>query len=291
MLIRFLSILLRIAFVTILERKLLRYSQNRVGPNKVLILGLLQPVLDGVKLIFKEIIFIRKRNTSIFYMAPFVSLFIMLILWVVVPNIYFTLSLRLSFLIIIVFIGISVYPTILIGWASNRKYRVIGSIRSCAQSIRYEISISILIFSFIIRVSRFNTTNLQIYAMRIILINFPIIIIWFLSCVAECNRAPFDFAEGESELVSGFNVEYGSGRFAVIFVSEYGIIILFSIISGFLFIVRSVRFLPTFITFLSLIIFIRSAYPRFKYDKLIHLAWLKLLPIRLFALFMLILTI
>jgi NADH-ubiquinone oxidoreductase chain 1 len=195
------------------------------------------------------------------------------------PSVFDTNRLTLSFLMFMVLIGLSVYAILLIGWASNSKYRIIGSVRACSQSIRYEIRISIIIFSIILVLRRFNLSTLVSYNISIVWVTFPILTIWIISCVAECNRAPLDFAEGESELVSGFNVEYGSGVFALIFVSEYGIIIFFSLVTGILF--SSLRFLPFFFLILNFILLIRSSYPRIRYDKLISLAWVKILPVRL----------
>jgi len=280
--IRAIIVLIRVAYITLLERKVLSYSQNRIGPNKVIFTGIIQPILDGVKLLFKELLLMYKRNQLIFLLTPYLSILTILLFWSLIPTHFSRIRNRLSFLLIIVLIGVSVFRTLLSGWMSNRKYRIIGAIRSCSQSISYEVSLSLVIFTISIVLSRFNIRANFYYNFRPLLINLPIIPIWLISIVAECHRAPLDFAEGESELVSGFNVEYSRGSFALIFVSEYGIIIYFSLISSIIFIQVITWFiLPFTIIFINFILIIRASFPRIRYDKLMYLAWVKLLPIRI----------
>jgi len=280
--IRVITILIRIAFITLVERKVLSYRQSRIGPNKVTIIGFVQPVMDGIKLLFKEILLIVKSNIILYIMSPILAIFIMLLLWLISPNKFWANNLATTFIFLLILIGLSVYTIIIIGWSSNRKYRIIGAVRSCAQSISYEIRLALIILSLARMTTRFRILSLTEYKIVSLLIIFPGLVVWLLTCLAECNRAPFDFAEGESELVSGFNVEFGRGPFALIFVAEYGIVLLFSMITGFMFF--ATYFWLGFVTIIIIILFIRAAYPRLRYDKLISLAWVKILPVSIFIL-------
>lgn len=280
--IRVITILIRIAFITLVERKVLSYRQSRIGPNKVTIIGFVQPVMDGIKLLFKEILLIVKSNIILYIMSPILAIFIMLLLWLISPNKFWANNLATTFIFLLILIGLSVYTIIIIGWSSNRKYRIIGAVRSCAQSISYEIRLALIILSLARMTTRFRILSLTEYKIVSLLIIFPGLVVWLLTCLAECNRAPFDFAEGESELVSGFNVEFGRGPFALIFVAEYGIVLLFSMITGFMFF--ATYFWLGFVTIIIIILFIRAVYPRLRYDKLISLAWVKILPVSIFIL-------
>jgi len=232
--------------------------------------------------LLKEGVVIIKRNQIIFTLAPFISILIIFMFWSLLPIKFSNRSNSFSLILLIVFIGISVFRTLLIGWLSNSKFRMIGSIRSCSQSISYEISLSLIIFRVVSVVNSFNISGPLIYNISILFLTFPILIVWVISIIAECNRAPLDFAEGESELVRGFNVEYGRGSFALIFVAEYGIIIYFSLLTTLLFNIYSIWFIiPFMLLFLNMILFVRAAYPRLRYDKLIRVAWVKMLPIRI----------
>ena len=252
-----LILLLAIAFYTLFERKLLSLSQTRLGPNQVLLGGLLQPVLDGVKLLLKEWYYPLKGRISFLLIPPllFMSSFL---LYLVLPSFQMIISYRLLFLLM--FIGFIVYSNMLRGWLSYSKYSSLGRVRRVRQSIRYEILLTLLLLRIV--------GSLIVYREKIYLLR---VAIWLLCILRECNRHPFDFAEGERELIRGFNVEYGRSGFVLLFLSEYGIIILFSLI-------REVFFS---IGLLVLIFFIlsRSVLPRFRYDKLIRLIWLIRLPL------------
>lgn len=272
-------ILISVAFITLLERKILRYSQNRIGPNKISIIGFLQPVLDGIKLFIKEFSFLLKNNKVIFYFRPIISFVLILSIWLIFPSYFYFINIKYRIIFFICLIGLSVYTVLLSGWRSNSKYAILGRIRSSAQSVSYEISLSIIIFRIILFLKSFNIYFFIKYSLNF-LVFIPLIICWFLCCVAECNRAPFDFAEGESELVSGFNVEYGRVDFALIFIREYGIIILFSLLTSFVFFRKNeIIFIFVSILYLIRMLILRSVYPRFRYDKLIYLSWFKFLPI------------
>lgn len=210
------------AFITLFERKILGLSQLRKGPNKIGVAGLPQPFNDAIKLFRKEVITPSKRNFLIFFIGPGVAISLSLSAWTTYPNCG-ALSQRLSTILVYLILRINIYPLIISGWASNRNYAIIGRLRGIAQTISYEIRFALILLFTLVASSSIRLYVVIMsarYILKIILFA-PIIGLWLISCVAETNRTPFDFAEGESELVSGFNVEYGSGGFALIFMAEY----------------------------------------------------------------------
>ncbi len=270
-------VLLAIAFITLLERKILSYSQLRIGPNKVILKGLLQPVLDGVKLLVKEFYFPKKLFFWGIWLGPLLGFLVILFLWSLFEPLYLCKSNIILLLFLIVLIGLGVYSTLISGWRANSKFAEIGRIRSCSQSISYEISLIFFVICLLIFFGSLKINFLFIISL------LPIVICFFLRCVAETNRAPFDFREGERELISGFNVEYGSAPFVLLFLAEYGIIILFSFLLRYLFFSF---FSYRIIFFFMLFLFIRRVYPRFRYDILIKITWYKFLPLSLFFIFL-----
>jgi len=280
--------LVNVAFVTLLERKILGYSQLRKGPNKVRIIGIAQPFNDAIKLFSKELVFPNDANIGQYFLAPFCGLFIVLITFSVFPFKESSISIRLSVIFIYIIIRINVYPVLISGWSSNRKYALLGSLRSVAQTVSYEVRLAlILIFYLTIRFClRLKIISyLNIFWVKWIIFT-PIVGIWLISCLAETNRTPFDFAEGESELVSGFNIEYGSLGFALIFIAEYARIIFISYIFSLIFVSQSKRIILYIrITVIVRVwIWFRTTFPRYRYDKLINLAWKVYLPMVIFIL-------
>jgi len=273
LILKFICVLIRVAFVTLFERKILSFSQFRIGPNKVIFKGILQPLLDGVKLLIKEFFFPKKIIFWGIILGPFLGFLVILFLWVIIKTKNFFLVRFYSIIYIIVLIGLGVYSTLISGWRRTSKFARIGRIRSCSQSISYEISLIFFIFFILIFFS-----SLFIKYNFFILLFWTFLVFW-LRCVAETNRAPFDFREGERELISGFNIEFGSSGFVFLFLAEYGIIIFFSLLLCFLYF--NINFFIFLIILLSFI-FIRRVYPRFRYDILINLTWTKFLPISLF---------
>lgn len=278
------AILINVAFITLIERKILGYSQIRKGPNKVRILGLFQPFNDAIKLFSKEIVLPNKSNSLYFYLSPILGLIIVLLVFFSFPFFEINFSLSFSIVFIYIILRINVYPVLFSGWSSNSKYALLGRLRSIAQTVSYEVRLAlILIFylSFCISLSIFYIVKINIIFIKIFLF-LPIVAIWLISCVAETNRTPFDFAEGESELVSGFNIEYGRVIFALIFIAEYARIIFIRIIfSLFFFSYSSNRAILYFFSTLTIFlwVWIRTTLPRYRYDKLINLAWKVYLPI------------
>ena len=221
-------LLVNIAFITLFERKILSYSQLRKGPNKVRVMGLIQPIADAVKLFIKELILVKDRNKIIFLVSPSLGIAITLVLIRRVPSGY-QIGPPFLGLLILVIISLGVFPIFLEGWRSFSQYAFLGALRRIAQTISYEISLALLLFSVFIFSNKFSVGIATEKKLINTLLILPLLVILLISAIAETNRTPFDFAEGESELVSGFNTEYGSGTFALIFMAEYGIIIFFSL--------------------------------------------------------------
>ena len=283
-----LGVLIRVAFIILLERRVLGYIQLRKGPNKVGLIGVLQSFSDAIKLFIKEQFFPSKRNIFIYYLSPAALLFVTLFLWVVVFNPVNILNIPLGGLFFFCCTRFRVYCLIGSGWSSNSNYALIGAIRGIAQTISYEVSMALIFLSMIFLICSYNFFNFSFNQLTIWFIFFflPIFFCWFTSILAETNRTPFDFAEGESELVSGFNVEYSRGGFALLFLAEYARIIFISYFILVLFFggLSSGIFLNNIfgIFFIFCFLWVRSCLPRYRYDKLIYLAWKIFLPVSLF---------
>nr|UZZ44233.1 NADH dehydrogenase subunit 1 [Orthotrichia sp. XG-2021] len=271
------GILIGVAFLTLLERKVLGYIQIRMGPNKVFFMGLFQPFSDAIKLFTKEVFYPVYSNNILFYFGPFLLFFLSLFLWMILPMNLNLINLQYSVLFFLCVIGGSVYGVMLCGWASNSNYAMLGMMRSMAQSISYEIFLSLIIMSLVFYVSNYNLYMFKIFQSMNWFIMFLGIfsLMWLVSILAELNRTPFDFAEGESELVSGFNIEYGFGLFAMIFLAEYCNILFMSMMFIIFFMGGDYNFMFSLkLVFISsIIIMIRGLMPRYRYDKLMELGW------------------
>uniref|UniRef100_UPI00315CABAB NADH dehydrogenase subunit 1 n=1 Tax=Tuerkayana magnum TaxID=3018951 RepID=UPI00315CABAB len=277
-------VLVGVAFVTLLERKILGYIQIRKGPNKVGYIGILQPFSDAVKLFTKEQVIPTMSNFLVYYLCPVFSLFISLLVWVVVPYETGLMSFDLSILFFLCCLSMGVYSTMVAGWSSNCKYSLLGSLRAVAQTISYEVSLALILLSFVMLIGGFNLELFNKYQnyFWFIIIAFPLGMVWFSSCLAETNRTPFDFAEGESELVSGFNTEYSAGGFALIFMAEYASILFMSALFVIFFLGSnpfSVLFYLKTVMVSFVFVWVRGTLPRLRYDKLMYLAWKSYLPL------------
>nr|AYR05269.1 NADH dehydrogenase subunit 1 [Coleoptera sp. ACP-2013] len=286
LIILFICVLVGVAFLTLLERKVLGYIQLRKGPNKVGYIGLLQPFSDAIKLFTKEQTYPFMSNFNLYYFSPVVNLFLALLLWVCMPFLSISLSFNLSILFFLSVSSISVYSIMLAGWSSNSNYALLGSLRAVAQTISYEVSLVMILLSFLFLIKSANILDLMKMQEYIwfLFFMFPLSMMWFVSSLAETNRTPFDFAEGESELVSGFNVEYSSGSFAMIFLAEYANILFMSMFCCMLFLGGNLMSLMFFLklTFMSFLwVWVRGTLPRYRYDKLMYLAWKSYLPVSL----------
>nr|YP_009443847.1 NADH dehydrogenase subunit 1 [Dorypteryx domestica]ATU07055.1 NADH dehydrogenase subunit 1 [Dorypteryx domestica] len=281
-----LMVMVGVAFLTLLERKVLGYIQIRKGPNKVGLMGLLQPFSDAVKLLSKEMIFPNMSNYYPFYFSPVYIFFLALMSWMLMPYYWILSSFNLGLLFLMSMLSVGVYGVMLSGWSSTCLFSMVGCLRCVAQSISYEVSMIFIMISVFILTMSYSLLNLYFfqYSIYFVFVLLPLGMIMIVSMMAETNRTPFDFAEAESELVSGFNVEYSSGGFALIFLGEYCMIIFMSMLFVIMFVGSnmiswsfSVKIM--FISFLF--IWIRGSLPRYRYDKLMALCWKSFLMVSL----------
>nr|YP_009185982.1 NADH dehydrogenase subunit 1 [Sepedophilus bipunctatus]ALO70924.1 NADH deshydrogenase subunit 1 [Sepedophilus bipunctatus] len=279
-------VLIGVAFLTLLERKVLGYIQIRKGPNKVGFMGITQPFSDALKLFSKESIYPLMSNYNFYYFSPIMNLFLSLVMWMCVPMISSNFNFNLGILFFLCCSSLSVYTIMIAGWSSNSIYSLLGGLRSVAQTISYEVSLTLILLSFLFLILSLNIMDFMKYQKFIwfMLLMLPLSMVFFVSSLAETNRTPFDFAEGESELVSGFNIEYSGGGFALIFLAEYASILFMSMLCLILFLggnLYSIFFFLKLSLMTFLWIWVRGTLPRFRYDKLMYLLWKSFLPVSL----------
>ncbi|YP_002149702.1 NADH dehydrogenase subunit 1 (mitochondrion) [Stylophora pistillata] len=289
-------LLIAVAFLTLAERKILGYMQIRKGPN-VVGGGLLQPFADGVKLFIKEMILPHQANKFVYLLAPVISFTLAFFVWGFLPyekGVSIS-DFKISLLWILAISSISVYAILMSGWGSKSKYAFLGAIRAAAQMISYEVSIGLILISVLLCVGSLSVTEIvlaQNNGIWFFFPLFPVTIMFFASILAETNRAPFDLTEGESELVSGYNVEYASMSFALFFLAEYAHIILMSCLTTIFFLGGWLSPIPDFkggagwfgfkvVFIIFFFIWVRASFPRIRYDQLMALLWKGYLPLSL----------
>jgi NADH-quinone oxidoreductase subunit H len=293
-------LLISVAYFTIAERKFMGSIQRRRGPNVIGFVGLLQPLADGLKLFVKETILPSNSNVYVFLLAPVLTFVLSLIGWAVIPlaETIVISDMNLGVLYLLAVSSLSVYGIIMAGWSSNSKYPFLGSLRSAAQMISYEVSIGFIIVNICVCAGSFNLSNIVLAQEKIwfIIPLFPMFILFYISMLAETNRHPFDLPEAEAELVSGYNVEYSAMTFALFFLGEYANMLLMSAFSSILFLggwlplfnIVPLNMLPgSFWLSLKIVIGVlffiltRAALPRYRYDQLMHIGWKSFLPLSL----------
>ncbi|WP_342279121.1 MULTISPECIES: NADH-quinone oxidoreductase subunit NuoH [unclassified Candidatus Tisiphia] len=296
-------LLLCVAYLTYAERRVIGLMQLRKGPNVVGPFGLLQPIADAVKLLFKETIIPNQADKILFTLAPMITLVLSLIGWAVIPfdKKLVLADINVGVLYIMAISSLAVYGIIIAGWASNSKYAFLGAVRSSAQMISYEVSIGLVIVTVLLTTGTLNLSEIierqRLFPWWVDLMLLPMAVIFFISVLVETNRLPFDLSEAESELVAGYNVEYSSMGFALFFLGEYANMILASgmtttfFLGGYLppFGIKVLNFVPGFMWFvlktgvlLFCFLWIRATLPRYRYDQLMRLGWKVFLPFTLF---------
>jgi NADH-quinone oxidoreductase subunit H len=293
-------VLISVAYLTYAERKVLAAIQLRKGPNVVGPFGLMQPFADAIKMLTKETIIPSGSNRVLFIMAPMLTFTLAMLAWAVIPvnNGWAIANINVGVLYLFAISSLGVYGIIIAGWASNSKYAFLGALRSAAQMVSYEVSMGFVLVTVLLCAGSLNLTDIVLAQTRVwfFIPLFPMFIIFFISALAECNRAPFDLPEGESEIVAGFFVEYSSMSFGLFFLGEYANMILMSAMTSILFLggwlapfnIAPFTWIPgplwlifKICLLLFVFIWVRGSFPRYRYDQLMRLGWKVFLPFSL----------
>ncbi len=293
-------VLISVAYLTLAERKVLAAMQMRIGPNVTGPFGLAQPFADALKMLMKETIIPTGANRILFIVAPLLTMTLAMIAWAVIPvnEGWAIADINVGVLYLFAISSLGVYGIVIAGWASNSKYAFLGALRSAAQMVSYEVSMGFVMVTVLLCAGSLNLTDIVLAQQRVwfFIPLFPMFIVFFISILAETNRAPFDLPEGESEIVGGFHVEYGAMTFGLFFLGEYANMILMSAMTAILFLggwLSPIPFAPFtwvpgpiwFILKICLVLFmfiwVRATFPRFRYDQLMRLGWKVFLPLSL----------
>nr|AAS77777.1 NADH dehydrogenase subunit 1 [Dialeurodes hongkongensis] len=276
------STLLSIAFFTLMERKMISYSQTRKGPNKVYSMGILQPISDAIKLMGKEINMNLKCNFSIYMISPISNILCSMMMWMTLPFFYTFMFMKMSLMFLVSCMTFNTILIMMMSWSSNSNYSMIGMMRTIAQTISYEVNFMMIILTIINMTEQMNLNfmkKMQKYIPMMIMMNI-LFLMWLIIILAETNRTPFDFSEGESELISGFNIEFSSKSFMMIFLAEYSSILMMSMMTVMMFMsdLKTMKFNLMYLLMCNFFIWTRTTLPRFRYDKLMKLNWKQILP-------------
>ena len=293
-------VLISVAYLTLAERKVLAAMQMRKGPNVVGPFGLMQPFADALKMLMKETIIPTGANRILFIVAPLLTMTLAMIAWAVIPvnDGWAVANINVGILYLFAISSLGVYGIVIAGWASNSKYAFLGALRSAAQMVSYEVSMGFVMVTVLLCAGSLNLTDIVRAQQHVwfVIPLFPMFIVFFISILAECNRAPFDLAEGESEIVGGFHVEYGAMTFGLFFLGEYANMILMSAMTAILFlggwlspipfapftwVPGPIWFIAKILVILFMFIWVRATFPRFRYDQLMRLGWKVFLPLSL----------
>ncbi|MDA8360631.1 MAG: NADH-quinone oxidoreductase subunit NuoH [Gammaproteobacteria bacterium] len=298
-----LPLMLAVAYLTLAERKVIGYMQVRIGPNRVGPRGLLQPIADGLKLLLKEIIIPTGANKALFILAPVLAIMPALVAWAVIPfsGTLVLANVNAGLLFVMAVSSMGVYGVVVAGWASNSKYAFLGSLRSAAQIVAYEVAMGFALVGVLMSAGTLNLREIALVQAGgfwhwLFLPLFPLFLVYFIAGVAETNRLPFDVAEGESEIVAGFHVEYSGMSFALFFLAEYANMMLLSALTVTMFLggwlppfdVAPFTWVPPLAWFLLkvgavvfLYLWLRATFPRYRYDQIMRLGWKVLIPVTL----------